>query len=521
MTSAAVPAQQHARAAIRLRMTGIDKRFGRTRALEGVDFDVRAGEVHALLGENGAGKSTLMNIMSGVLAADAGSIEVDGVEASFASPAAAQRAGVVTVFQELDLVGGLTVADNLVLGQEPLGPLGTVSARRARGIASAALDRVGSTASVDDTVASLRLGEQQAVMIAKAMAQDARILILDEPTAALTAPEVRRLFTLVREVAARGVAVVFVSHRLEEIAQIADRVTVLREGRLVDTRSASATQHELVLLLTGRRPDELFPPRSTGVGAPMLELERLRVIPRFPRAGWRAPDRVDLVVRAGEIVGLVGLLGAGRTELLETLAGVAPAGRVDGVVRVGGTPVRLRSVQDALRAGIGFVPDDRRAAGFVPQRDVAENVLMASMDRFTRFGFLRGRAMARAARTAIARYGVKADGPEAGILSLSGGNQQKVVLGRALESSPKVVLLDEPTRGVDIGAKADIYTLIRRTAEQGGAVLIASSELPELCGLCDRLLIVRGGRVVGEATPETTPAELTDLAQPRPEELTV
>jgi ribose transport system ATP-binding protein len=506
-------AQNGRDAPVRLRMTGIGKVFGGTHALRDVDFDVRAGEVHALLGENGAGKSTLINIISGVLNEYDGTVELDGEPVRFASPAAAQRHGVATVFQELDLVAGLTVADNLALGQEPRGPLWVVDSGRMERDASAALARVGSDIAPAQVVAHLRLGEQQAVMIAKALAQNARVLILDEPTAALTIVEVERLFALIREVAARGVAVIFVSHRLEEIPQIADRVTVLREGSSVGTLPPTAQQSTLVHLLTGRDESELFPPKSSGFGAPSLRLSDYSYTPRVDTAEWEAPKNIDLEVRRGEIVGLIGQLGAGRTELLETLAGAGPAGRVTGSVEVAGREAAIGSVAQALQIGIAYVPDDRRRGGFVPQRDVAENLLMARLAHFSRLGFLRFSAMRRAVVEAIATFGIKTESADVNILSLSGGNQQKVVIGRAIGTEPALLLLDEPTRGVDIGAKADIYRLIRSLTEAGTAVLIASSELPELVGLCDRIVVMRAGRVVAEPDLDTPPTTLMRLAQ--------
>lgn len=498
---------------LRLSIVGATKRFGGTLALDGVDFDVKPGEVHALLGENGAGKSTLMNIMSGVIGDYSGSMFLDGEPVTFPSPRAAQRAGIATVFQELDLVGGLTIADNLALGKEPRGPLWIVDSSMMRARAQTALDHVESTASPRDVVSSLRLGEQQTVMIAKALAQQANVLILDEPTAALTAVEVDRLFDLVRHLARRGVSIVYVSHRLEEIPQIADRVTIMREGRVVATVGSDTAQDRLVSLLTGRSDGELFPPRDTATSEVGLSLRNVTFRPARERAGWRAPRDVSFDVHAGEIVGLVGLLGAGRTELLETLAGAGPVGTVSGVVEVGDSAVAIDTVAQSLRAGIGYVPDDRRAGGFIPQRSVADNLVLTSLKEYSVAGFLSARRIGRSVTESIARFGIRTSSPSASILSLSGGNQQKVVIGRALVGSPRVLLLDEPTRGVDIGAKADIYRLIRARAREGASVLIASSELPELIGLCDRLLVIRDGRIVAEPAIDSSPAALIALAQ--------
>ncbi|QLQ14940.1 MAG: sugar ABC transporter ATP-binding protein [Micropruina sp.] len=506
---------------VRLRMTGIQKSFGATQALAGVDFELRRGEVHALVGENGAGKSTLMNIMSGVITDYRGTMELDGEQVRFASPHAAQQRGISTVFQELDLVHGLSIADNLGLGKEPKKFLWVVDAGAVRERAQAALSRIGSSVSPRTLVGQLRLGEQQVVMIAKALAAEAKVLILDEPTAALNNTEVDRLFDLVREVTSHGVAVVFISHRLEEIPQIADRVTVMREGRIVSTLPPDAPQQVLVHHLTGRSEEELFPAKSAGRAPLRLRLQDLTLTPRTENPGWQPPQGISLDVRQGEIVGIVGLMGAGRTELLQTLAGAAPEGRLTGTVEIDGKPVNVRSVASALGAGIAYVPDDRRGGGFVAQRDIAENLTSASLSDFSRFGFLSFAKLTKAVRQAIVMFGIKTSSPRANILSLSGGNQQKVVFGRALMTEPTVLLLDEPTRGVDIGAKADIYRLIREHTKRGVAVLIASSELPEVLGLCDRIVVMRRGRFIATPPIDTPTQELIEMAQVDTEEALV
>ncbi|HEY6798683.1 MAG TPA: sugar ABC transporter ATP-binding protein [Kineosporiaceae bacterium] len=505
-----------------LRARGIRVSFGGVEALRGVDFELRSGQIHALLGGNGAGKSTLMNVIGGVITRYRGRFELDGRCVRFGSPRDAQRAGVSTVYQELDLVPGLTVADNLVLAREPVGRAG-LFVRSPDALVARPLERVAAPCSPRAVVGGLRLGERQLVAIAKALYDEAKILILDEPTAALTSQEVQVLFEALRGLREQGVGIVFISHRLEEIPQIADTVTVLRDGAVVARAAPDTPALELTRLLTGRRHGQLYPPKAdpSRSGSPGRERLRLRGFGyqlSRPRTGWTEPVDVDVTVRAGEVVGLAGLLGAGRSELLEALTGAAPRGRAVGRVEVDGQPLRVGGVRRAQRRGIGYVPDDRHRSGFVAQASIADNLTMACLDSLCTAGFVRTRKARAATAWAFQELGIVAASPEAGILSLSGGNQQKVVMGRALLRNPGLLLLDEPTRGVDVGAKADIYRLIRRLTLDGLAVLVASSELPELIGLCDRLVVLASGRVVAEvpASTEAVPTILDVLDQPMP-----
>jgi ribose transport system ATP-binding protein len=479
-------------------MRGIGKSFGSFAALDAVDFDVRAGEVHALLGENGAGKSTLMNIMSGVTGSSTGEMRLRGNVVRFSSPAAAQSVGVATVFQELDLVPSLSVAANLFLGHEPANGRFFIDNAALVRRASDLLSTVGSTIDPTRLVRSLRLGEQQIVAIAKALSFQASVLVLDEPTAALPSNDVQQLFTLIRELRIRGVGIVYISHRLEEVPAIADRVTILRDGVVVATVAASTPQAELASLLIGRTSDELFPVRPTVGNEVRLQLIDYSYVLRHARPGWREPSHISLAVGKGEIVGLAGLLGSGRTELLESLFGAAPPGTPSGRVEVDGKAFETRNVPLAQRAGLAFVTDDRRGSGFVAQRNVAENLALSSLHAMGRWGLIAKRRVRETALRAMKTYGVKASSPSARMLSLSGGNQQKVVLARSLLRSPGFLLLDEPTRGVDVGAKAEIYRLLRRLTSDGLGVLVASSEMPELLGLCDRILVMQRGAVVAE-----------------------
>ncbi|MGX1618142.1 sugar ABC transporter ATP-binding protein [Micromonospora chalcea] len=503
--------------------TGVAKRFGGVTALDGIDFDVRAGEVHALLGENGAGKSTLINILSGVITDYDGEVTVDGTPARFTGPAAAQAAGIATIHQELDLVPALSVADNLVLGREPRTRLRTVDRRAAARTAREHLDRLGADIDPRRPVGSLRVGEQQLVEIAKALALDARVLVMDEPTAALADGEVRRLFTTVDGLRRRGVGVVYISHRMEEIEVVADRATVLRNGSVAGVVPAGRMdRRRIVAMMVGGRAASLFEPASAGSPAPhpetadpagasaprretartgagpLLRVTNLAVRPRAPRPGRCEPDGVSLTVRAGEIVGLAGLMGAGRTELLETLFGAGPAGRRTGTVLLAGRPYAPRRPRAALRAGVGFVPEDRRRSALVLEHPVGRSIVLAALSRLTSAGIVSRRRERAAVARSVTGLAIKTASAATPVGALSGGNQQKVVFARHLLTEPRLLLLDEPTRGVDIGAKAEIYRLLRRLADDGMGILLASSELPELLGVCDRVVVLRRGRAVAD-----------------------
>jgi len=480
-----------------LAMRGVVKRFGGVQALRGVDFDLKRGEIHALLGENGAGKSTLMNILSGVIEPDAGELTIDGAPARFADPRAAQAAGVATIFQELDLVPSLDVTANLFLGRE-LTRAGVLDRGAMRRAARTRLEAVGVEIDVDQAVGELSVGRRQIVAIAKALTYASRILIMDEPTAALTAAEVERLFKVMREIAGRGVGIVYISHRLEEVPRVADRVTVMRDGQVAGVQPADAPQSELVRLLVGRPLDELYPHRATKLGKPVLRLEQARFTPQAARPGWQAPENVTLEVRAGEIVGLAGIMGAGRTELLTALYGAAGAGKWSGVVEIDGAPARLKSIRGARGEGLGLVTDDRRGSGLLIRDTVGRNVVLTVLERVSPMFLMSGSRERSLAREAIRAFDVRPQRPEIVVGALSGGNQQKVVIAKEVIGDPRLLLLDEPTRGVDVGAKGEIYARIRELAEKGMGVLVASSEMPELLGLCDRVVVLRGGRTVME-----------------------
>jgi ribose transport system ATP-binding protein len=478
-------------------MTGIEKRFGGVHALRGVDFDLRAGEVHALLGENGAGKSTLMNILAGVIAPDSGDISVEGAPVRFANPRDAQASGIATIFQELDLVPGLDITANLFLGRE-LMRAGRLDNARMEREARARMAAAGVEIDVRRRVQELSIGQRQLVAIVKALSYASRVLVMDEPTAALSAAEAERLFKVVRAMRERGVGIVYISHRLEEVPRVADRVTVLRDGRRVGEEAANAPQARLVRLLVGRPFDELFPPRASALGPELLRLEHARFTPRAAIAGWQAPEDVSLTVHAREIVGLAGVMGAGRTELLSALYGAGPRGRWQGKIEASGKPARLTTIAAARAAGLAFVTDDRRGSGVILRHSVGRNVVMSILRRISPMGFMSRAAEDEAATRSIKNFDIRPPRASVAVGNLSGGNQQKVVFAKELLQEPRLLLLDEPTRGVDVGAKGEIYLRLRALTEKGLGVLVASSELPELIGLCDRIIVMRKGCSIAE-----------------------
>ena len=473
-----------------LRLEHVSKSFPGVQALDRVSFEVEAGEVHALLGENGAGKSTLIKIVSGVYQPDGGTMLIDGRPVRFATPSEAQRAGIATIYQELLLFPELSVAENIYLGHAPRTRLGTLDWRAMQAGAEALLASLEiRDLDVGRPVGTLSVGNRQRVEIAKALSQNARILIMDEPTAALAEADVLHLFRIVRLLRARGVGIVYISHRLEEVFELADRVTVLRDGALVGSRAVAATSpSELINLMVGRTIDNLFPKLAAEIGAPMLELRRLDDPPLF--------HAVSLAVRAGEIVGLAGLVGSGRSELAQAVFGIRPP--QSGELLIDGQAVRIGSPGEARRHGIAYVPEDRGSQGLIRPMRLRENVSLAVLRELARGPFVDRRAESALAERSIREFAIRASGPEQVVAKLSGGNQQKVVLAKWLASRPKVLIMDEPTRGIDIGAKAEIHRLMSSLAQAGLAILMISSELPEIMGMSDRILVMREGTLVAE-----------------------
>ncbi|MEU0724583.1 sugar ABC transporter ATP-binding protein [Streptomyces sp. NPDC006140] len=477
-----------------LSMSGITKSFPGVRALDGVDLDVVAGEVHCLLGQNGAGKSTLIKVLAGAHQPDTGRLRWRGEDVTLRSPISAMRLGIATIYQELDLVEHLSVAENVHLGHEPTTAGFVVRGKAAKESTAALLKRLGH-AEIDPgrLVGELSAAQQQIVSMARALSHDVRLIVMDEPSAALDPDEVDNLFRIVGDLTAAGVAVVYISHRLEEIRRIGDRVTVLKDGRAVANGlpAKSTPTREVVALMTGRNVEYVFPDRPVAPpsGEPVLKVQGLSRQGEF--------ETLDLEVRPGEIVGLAGLVGSGRSEILETVYGARKP--TSGQVLVDGRALKPGSVRAAVRAGLGLAPEERKAQALLMLESVTRNVSVSSMSRFSRGGWIDRGAELGAARAATRELSLRPDNPSAPVRTLSGGNQQKAVLARWLLRGCKVLLLDEPTRGVDVGARAELYAVIRRLADEGLAVLLVSSEVPEVLGLADRVLVLREGRVVHTA----------------------
>jgi ribose transport system ATP-binding protein len=470
-----------------LAMRGICKRFPGVQALQDADLEVRPGEVHVLLGENGAGKSTLMKVLCGQHAPDAGRVVFGGRAIAPGSPHEAQRHGLVMIHQELNLITGLSVVENLFLGHEPC-RAGVIRSDVMRGAARELLQRVRCRVAPDTPVAELSVAEQQLVEIARALRSEARLLVMDEPTAALSEHEIEALFEVIRGLCADGVPVIYISHRMPEIFAIGDRVTVMRDGRTLGTRAVRDTDAaELISLMVGRTVDERIPKRAVEIGEVALEVADLRA------PGLAAP--VSLEIRSGEILGVAGLMGSGRTELARAIFGADPV--ASGVVRVSGRALPGNSPAASIAAGLGFLTEDRKQQGLVLQLPVTENITLAGLDEHSRHGVLDlGAERARAA-SLVDTLHIRVASLDREVAELSGGNQQKVVLARWLAARCKVLLFDEPTRGIDVGAKTEIYALIGALVERGVAVLLISSELPELLGLADRIAVMHEGAMQG------------------------
>ncbi|WP_236792725.1 sugar ABC transporter ATP-binding protein [Amycolatopsis sp. GM8] len=479
-----------------LSMRGIVKLFPGVRALDGIDLDVTAGEVHCLLGQNGAGKSTLIKVLSGAHQPDGGEIAWRGEPVRLPDPQAAMRLGIATIYQELDLVDGLSVAENIFLGHEHA-HLGFSRRTEANRAAAALLKRLGHPEIRPTTdVGGLPAAGKQIVSMARALSHDVRLIIMDEPSAVLDQEEVQRLFRVIRDLTEEEVAVVYISHRLDEIRQIGTRVTVLKDGRTVATGLpvADTPTSEIIRLMTGRAIEYVFPPRGeTTYAEPLLEVENLSRDGEF--------SGVSFQVRPGEVVGLAGLVGSGRSEILETIYGARAPGT--GTVKVGGKRVRPGGVGAAVAAGIGLCPEERKSQALFLGEPVSRNIIAASLGRFARGGFVRLGAERRSAENLVRELDIRPSDVDREARTLSGGNQQKVVLARWLLRGCKVLLLDEPTRGVDIGARSEIYALIHRLAAGGLAVVVVSSEIEEVIGLSTRVLVISDGAVVLDGPAES------------------
>lgn len=495
-----------------LTLHDIRKNFGPVEAIRHMRLEVRPGRVHTLLGENGAGKSTLMKILAGVHQPSAGRMVLDGHPYAPQNPRDAQRQGLSIVFQELSLCNNLTVAENIMATQEPA-RFGFINDRLLRARAAALVADLGLPVDVGARVGQLSIAQRQLVEIAKGLSHPAKVLILDEPTSSLSDSEAEILFCIIERLKARGTAIIYISHRMEEIMRLSDDITVIRDGEYVDTRAKSDTTiEELIALMVGRRMEEIYPPRIGAApdprAAPVLSVHNLTRPGEF--------EDVSFDLRPGEILGFFGLIGSGRSEVMNALFGMRPA---RGDIRVAGQPVALRGAADAIAAGIGFVTENRKEEGLVLGAAVRPNITMAALPQFAGAGgFLRFGAERRAAGDEVRRLAIRTNTLDTIAGTLSGGNQQKIVLAKWLQTRPRILLLDEPTRGVDVGAKFEIYRIIRQLAAEGTAIALVSSELPEVLGLADRIIIMAEGHVTAalnrdELTPERVMAFATGTSK--------
>jgi ribose transport system ATP-binding protein len=477
-----------------LQVSNLTKRFPGVLALDGVSLTLERGEVLAVIGENGAGKSTLMKILAGVQRPDSGEIRVDGQPVGFHTVRDALNAGIALIHQELNLSDNLDVAANIFLGREPR-RFGFIDNRRIHADSEPLLRSIGLDCSPRTLVSGLSIGRQQMVEIAKALSVDARVLIMDEPTSSLTQHETEQLYRVIRDLRSRGVSVIYISHRLGEVKELSDRVVVLRDGQNAGELPREEVDHgRMVRLMVGRDLSQFYQRRPHGIGGPLLQVENLRS-PAHPK------HPLNFTVRAGEIVGVAGLVGSGRTELLRTLFGIDRA--AGGAVRLGGDLLEVKNPVDAIRAGIALVPEDRKQQGVILEMAVRQNISLAGEREHAKFGVFRDGSREQAvAGEMIAQLQIKTPNDRQWVQFLSGGNQQKVALGKWLPLKPRLLLLDEPTRGIDIGAKQEIYRLMEELAESGVAILFVSSEMAEVLGMSDRALVMHQGRITGELTRE-------------------
>ena len=473
---------------MKIEMKGIDKSFGTNQVLKSAGFLLEDGEVHALMGENGAGKSTLMKILTGVYTRDAGTVWVDGKEVLYKNPQEAEKAGIVFIYQELNVLFDLTVEENLFMGKEITKGFGICDKKAMRKQAQEIMDRMGVNIPVTAKMSDLSVGQQQMVEICKALMVDAKVLIMDEPTAALTQSETEVLFDVIKSLRKKGVSIVYISHRMEEIFELCDRITILRDGTYIDTKFIKdIDMDDIVQMMIGRTIGERFPSRDVKVGEEVFRAEGLTSGKLF--------KNVSFSVKAGEVLGVSGLMGAGRTEIMQAIFGNIPM--ESGKLFIEGKEVSIKNPRQAIAAGIGFITEDRKTEGLLLEKSIAENIEIANLKKISNKSVLSKEKQKEIVRKGIEEFRIKCFGPDHLCTNLSGGNQQKVVLAKWIYTDPKILILDEPTRGVDIGAKKEIYNVINDMAARGVAVIMVSSELPEVLGMSDRIMIVHEGRITG------------------------
>ncbi|MEK4567748.1 sugar ABC transporter ATP-binding protein [Bacillus sp. FSL K6-3458] len=487
-----------------IEMHNIHKAFGKNTVLAGVSFDLVTGEVHALMGENGAGKSTLMNLLTGLYSLDQGTIQIDGKETAFNNPKEAEQNGIAFIHQELNIWPDMTVLENLFIGKEIYTKLGLLDTKKMKTLAQAQLDRLSVNLSLDQEAGGCSVGQKQMIEIAKALMTDAKVIIMDEPTAALTDREIEKLFQVIESLKKEGVSIVYISHRMEEIFAICDRITIMRDGKTVDTKAIPDTNfHEVVKKMVGRELTDRYPERTPSTGDTVLEVKQATRKGRF--------QDVSFSVKAGEIVGVAGLMGAGRTEMMRSLFGLDPLDQ--GEIWVHGKKAVIKKPSDAVKLGIGFITEDRKDEGLMLDASIRENIGLPNLDSFSPKGLIDKKNEQDFVDLLIKRLTIKTASSEISARSLSGGNQQKVVIAKWIGIQPKVLILDEPTRGVDVGAKREIYQLMNELTDRGVAILMVSSELPEVLGMSDRVLVIHEGTISGELSKtEATQERIMTLA---------
>lgn len=472
-----------------IEMKGINKAFGSNQVLKNAGFVLKDGEVHALMGENGAGKSTLMKILTGVYTRDAGTVLVDGKEVLYKTPQEAEKAGIVFIYQELNVLFDLTVEENLFMGKEITKKFGICDKKAMRRKAQEVMDKMGISIPIDAVMSDLSVGQQQMVEICKALMVDAKVLIMDEPTAALTQSETEGLFKLIKDLRKKGVSIVYISHRMEEIFELCDRITVLRDGTYVGTEYIKdINMDDIVRMMIGREIGERFPKRDgVKIGREMLRVENLNKAKTF--------ENVSFSVKAGEVLGVSGLMGAGRTEIMQAIFGNLPTD--SGKIFIEGKEAKIKCAQEAINAGIGFITEDRKTEGLLLEKSISDNISLANLGIISNKSVISKSKEKELAGKGIKEFRIKCFGPQHECGNLSGGNQQKVVFAKWVYTNPKILILDEPTRGVDIGAKKEIYSVINDLAAKGVAVIMVSSELPEVLGMSDRVMVVHEGHITG------------------------